>query len=170
MKIRLASLDDTPVLTFLRDERHVLLQQAAPRLRDYPVRLEFPLLLDMPGVRVFIASDDPEDRVDPKDRVVGYIAAALRPLDSSVRAPTADAGFVLELVLDAHRYHAGMGRALYRAAADWLREEGQQTCLVRVPRFHVVEQAFWRSLGAVEVTTEDDPTSGSRGWAWMKLP
>ncbi len=159
MNIRSASPDDTATLIFLRDERHVLLQQAAPTLREYPARLDFTMILNRPDVQVFVASDGPEDRVS------GYIAASLMPLDETLTPPDVpDAGFLLELALDAHRYHAGMGRALYRVAAAWLREQGRTSCLIRVPRYHVVEQAFWRSLGA-----GNQAGAVSKGWDWMKL-
>ncbi len=163
MNIRPASSDDTPTLIFLRDERHVLLQQAAPYLREYPARLDFSIILSRPDVGVFVASDGAEDRV------VGYIAASSAPLDQPSALPDApNAGVLLELALDAHRYHAGMGRALYRTAAGWLKEQGRTVCLIRVPRYHVVEQAFWRSLGAVEVRNVPEENR-LPGWDWMKL-
>lgn len=161
MNIRFATPDDTPVLTFLRDERDVLLQQAAPRLTAYPARLDFASVLENPEARVFVATADNDDRV------AGYLAAALSPITNSAAPDIRDAGFLLELALDAHRYHAGMGRALYRAASAWLQSEGKAACLIAVPRFYVVEQAFWRSLGALEIDTGQGT---SRAWGWMTLP
>jgi GNAT superfamily N-acetyltransferase len=162
VKVRFATLDDTPVLTFLRDERDVLLQQAAPRVRTALTRLDFPILLNTPEANVFVATDDNDERV------AGYLAAALAPLkiNTPISISTSETGFLLELALDVHHYHAGMARALYRAAAAWLQSQGKTECLISVPRFYVVEQAFWRSLGAVEV---DHAKTGSRAWGWMKL-
>jgi hypothetical protein len=164
VNVRFATLDDTPVLTFLRDERYVLLQQAAPRLQTYPARLDFSAVLNSADARVFVATVDDSAS---GERVAGYLAAAVTPLNIIPPVTSPDAGYLLELALDAHRYHAGMGRALYRAAAGWLQSEGKTACLIAVPRFYVVEQAFWRSLGAVEI--ESNPAA-SRAWGWMKLP
>jgi ribosomal protein S18 acetylase RimI-like enzyme len=161
LNVRPATLDDTPVLTFLRDERYVLLQQSAPRLQVSPTRLDFPAVLNIPQVRVFVATGE------DNERVAGYIAVALSPLSMTTAPATPETGFLLELALDAHRYHAGMGRALYRTAAGWLQTQGKSSCLIAVPHFYVVEQAFWRSLGAEVVEAVQTP---SRGWGWMKLP
>lgn len=165
MNVRLATLDDTPVLTFLRDERYVLLQQAAPRAQRYPARLDFPAVLSTPEAKVFVATVTSDDH---NERAAGYLAAALAPLTSTppLAIATSETAFLLELALDAHRYHAGMGRALFREAAGWLQSQGKSACLIAVPRFYVVEQAFWRSLGAVEV---DGGQAAPRAWGWMKL-
>jgi len=66
--------------------------------------------------------------------------------------------------LDAHTYYPGLARALVGAVRDAARAEGAVEILVNVPSYDPVEQAFWRSLGAVNVGRR-----GSPGYQWMQF-
>ncbi len=59
-------------------------------------------------------------------------------------------GVITELVLDAHHYQAGLGRALVAALRGWFAGQDVPDIVTVVPYRHAVGQAFWRSLGAVE--------------------
>lgn len=58
------------------------------------------------------------------------------------------AGCICDLVLDAHTYHGGLGRLLVAAIREWFVAHDLVPLVVCVPRYHAVEQAFWRSMGA----------------------
>lgn len=74
-------------------------------------------------------------------------------------------GVIDALALDAHRYHAGLGRGLAYAARDWLNAQGVTTIRACVPRYHAVEQAFWLALGAQVVA--DAPPAPPPTSIWM---
>jgi len=92
-----------------------------------------------------------------EDRVIGYIQGQI-----STKA------IVEMLVLDAHRYHGGLGRALWKALSAWFKDHDFETFQVKVPRRSLVEQTFWRSLGAIESQLGDGETS-SPEWIWLTL-
>lgn len=89
--------------------------------------------------------------------VVGYVLGTVTQL------PHTQAGVIEALVLDAHRYYGGLGRRLVVALRTWFEEQAVETLFVHVPRLMVVEQAFWRSLGAVEVADGMDVS-------WLMTP
>lgn len=76
-------------------------------------------------------------------------------------------GAIDDIALDAHRYHGGLGRALFDAARQWFTERSVETLVVRVPRYHPVEQAFWRALGSKE--WKDVPWQTAPEHTWMTL-
>jgi hypothetical protein len=135
--IRPASLNDTASLAFLRQERLVLLQQSDARLTAPTESL--PEMLDDPHCQVLVG--------EREGQVVGYAVGYIR--QSPAGMLPADTGLISELTLDAHKYHGGLGRQLYAELRAWLLEQQVQHIAVRVPRYHAVEQAFWRSLGAI---------------------
>jgi hypothetical protein len=59
-------------------------------------------------------------------------------------------GIIEELALDAHYYHPGLGRGLVKMARTWFAQHNLTHFAACVPRYHAVEQAFWRALGAHE--------------------
>ncbi len=59
-------------------------------------------------------------------------------------------GVVRDIALDGHRSYPGAGRMLVSALRDWFAARGIEQTIVWVARRQPVEQAFWRSLGAVE--------------------
>lgn len=62
----------------------------------------------------------------------------------------AGVGIIEELALDAHHYYPGLGRGLVAAARAWFEQHNLTYLAACVPRYHAVEQAFWRALGAYE--------------------
>jgi hypothetical protein len=59
-------------------------------------------------------------------------------------------GVISDMTLDAHQYQGGLGRSLVKAAREWFAEQQIENVIVHVSHRHAVEQAFWRSLGALE--------------------
>lgn len=66
-------------------------------------------------------------------------------------------GHIDDMVMDAHTYHGGQGRRLFHTIRDWLNTHTVERIIIHTPRYHAVEQAFWRSLGAVETEWKDAP-------------
>lgn len=80
-------------------------------------------------------------------RPVGYLAGWIQPMPGL----SGDAlGLITELAIDAHGYHAGVGRALLEAARAWYTERGISAIAAWTSRRSAVEQAFWRSVGALD--------------------
>lgn len=143
MRLRPASDTDLPQLAQLWQEYRVLLCQSDPHfealLPDHNSWLH----------QISAVMADPECIVvaaEADDGLAGFIIA--RVLDD-------ETGLVESLVLDAHRYHGGLGRELVRAMRAWLAQREVKRVFVRVPRHHAVEQAFWLSLGGREVEAVD---------------
>lgn len=59
-------------------------------------------------------------------------------------------GVLTDMALDAHEYQGGLGRLLVMAVRGWFAERKIENVIVYVPHRYAVEQAFWRSLGALE--------------------
>jgi ribosomal protein S18 acetylase RimI-like enzyme len=138
LNVRPATLDDTPSLNFLRQERVVLLQQSDSRLTA--PTLNFASALHDSHCAVLVGEQE--------GRIAGYTVGYVEMCPMGALPP--GVGYIAELTLDAHRYYGGLGRMLYRALRDWFSQRGVTRVIVHVPRYHAVEQAFWRSLGAVE--------------------
>ena len=136
--VRTAQEQDLHQIEGLWQERQALLSQANPRFRA-PYRASWYDAIQVRLDMVFVAVDDDE-------QIVGYIAG---------RMPRADAGLIDEMALDAHRYHGGVGRTVVRTMRDAFAEMQVSQVFVNVPRYHAVEQAFWRSLGAHKPTMAD---------------
>jgi GNAT superfamily N-acetyltransferase len=145
LKTRPASLNDIPRLASLWYEKTVLQQQADPRFRLAPDALERWSQAAQGWIKdssfaVFAA--------DAEDAPVGYVVVTIEPGAPGLLPERI--GAILDLAIDAHGYHGGVGRALVDAARDWLREQGIEQMRIPVARRHAVEQAFWRALGAKE--------------------
>jgi GNAT superfamily N-acetyltransferase len=84
---------------------------------------------------------------DSDGALVGYVAGSIYPLPGM---SPAQIGLIGEIVLDAHGYHGGVGRALVEALRAWFKSQGVERVAVWTPRNDAVGQAFWRSLGAGE--------------------
>lgn len=143
MHLRPASESDIPQIAQLWNEYRTLLCQANPRfevvLPEYDTWLRQTVTkLNSPGYLVAASEVD--------DGLAGFIIASLMG---------DNAGFIESLVLDAHRYHGGLGRELVKMACAWLARQGVIRVFVLVPRHYAVEQAFWRALGGREVKVVD---------------
>ncbi|MFW5771765.1 MAG: N-acetyltransferase family protein [Phototrophicaceae bacterium] len=144
MDIRPANPTDPPHLADLWQERAVLLRQADARTaRHLPAREEWLARLDERMAAATAAVFVIEETGQPP---FGYIIAEIerqQPAGPSL-------GIIREMALDAHSYHGGAGRALVAQARDWLAAQSVDRIVALVPRYHAVEQAFWRGLGASE--------------------
>lgn len=152
MNIRAATINDLPCLADLLQEYQVILTQSDPRLAAL-------LTADRGGVGLLnrrIVSLDGSlllAEVACGD-IGGFIVGHIR--DDQI-------GVVELLVLDAHRYHGGVGRQLWLGLRDWFLAQHVKRIIISVPRYYTVHQAFWRALGAVEWTNEACPP----GMMWM---
>ncbi len=141
MNIHRVTAAHLPQIQGLRDEHGVLLRQSNARHALPPLNNEEDWLHN-PNCGVFVGVPQPTD-----SWVAGYIIAWAR--QSPFGELPENTGLITELVLDAHRYYGGLGRALVDAGRAWLTEQECQGVAALVPRFRPVEQAFWRALGAV---------------------
>ena len=57
---------------------------------------------------------------------------------------------ITELMVEPQARRRGVGRALVRAACDWIREREVERTAVRVAAHNADAQAFWRALGFVD--------------------
>ncbi|MBC8098253.1 MAG: GNAT family N-acetyltransferase [Armatimonadetes bacterium] len=151
---RLATLDDTASLAFLRQERAALLRQIDARLLPAP----FSLNPDNAHETVWVALNT--------ERVVGYIVGCVQT--SPHGTLPAGYGVITDLALDVHYYYGGLGRALVMAMRTWFTTQAVTHAFVLAPRYYAGEQAFWRALGATEAHTSPLPTSAAM--IWMALP
>jgi GNAT superfamily N-acetyltransferase len=158
MEIRPAQHSDIAQLNVLYEERRILLAQSDSRMTVVPVDWSQRFSQGW----VMVAGEE-------NGRIIGYIAGYMINEDQTEdRAPaTPPTGVIEELALDAHKYHGGLGRQLYQRLRRTFDENGCSPILVRVPRFHAVEQAFWRSLGAQPHTDHLRKSTASE--VWMRL-
>jgi GNAT superfamily N-acetyltransferase len=143
--VRAATAHDLPRLASLWYENTVLQQQADRRLKMAPDgearwTLAATAWLADPQARIVVA--------DRGDGVIGYAVGRVEAGPSGLLPE--QRGVILELAIDAHGYHAGVGRELIGALRQWFKGQGAEEFIVHVTRRHAVEQAFWRALGAKE--------------------
>lgn len=154
-----------PSLSHLWRERQVILGQIDPRLDVHAAQAEQWLL----QARRKLTEDRYCILVGQQDNApVGYIVGVMAALDGE------NVGIIEELVLDAHRYHGGLGRSLTDGVRTWFAQRAAQRMVVRAARLLAVEQAFWRALGAQDATnwlTErmDETWHNSPEIMWMTL-
>jgi ribosomal protein S18 acetylase RimI-like enzyme len=91
------------------------------------------------------------------DALVGYIVGAIESGPPGF-APE-HIGAVIDLTVGLHSDEQGLGRRLLDELRGWFAEREVSHLVARVPRRGVVEQAFWRALGATEWLD----------YMWMKL-
>lgn len=148
LRYRPAEKADLPHIERLRQERWVLLCQSDGRF-----------LQQQPGdIRAWLTHADCDIWVgergvgndDTISTLVGYVTAWQHT--SPYGDLPAETGLIDELALDAHKYHAGLGRGLVEQVRRELHARQKTILIACVPRHHAVEQAFWRALGAVEWT------------------
>lgn len=159
-QFRPAHSADLPAIAHLRAERRALLIQSDRRYHaltpgDLDAWLADPAALVIVGL-------------DAAGAVLAYATAWTLV---SPYGPLPDGlGIIDEWALDAHRYHGGLGRALAATVCGRLRARAGSQIAVLVPRYHAVEQAFWRALGArtadtVELHLPPAPVTG----IWLRL-
>jgi GNAT superfamily N-acetyltransferase len=145
LTVRAATTTDVPRLAQLWYEKTVLQQQADPRIRIAPDgqarwTAAAEAWVGDPLMALFVAGAG--------DEVVGYIVARVESPSPGLLPDRI--GTVSDVAIDAHRYHAGVGRSLVAAVRGWLLEQGVHQLSIKISRRHAVEQAFWRALGAKE--------------------
>lgn len=91
------------------------------------------------------------------DVVVGYTIGRIQ--NSPPGLSPAQIGVVIEMSVGVHSYQSGLGRRLLDALRLWFSSRGMTHFIANVPVRQPVEQAFWRALGATELTDV----------FWMKL-
>ena len=68
-------------------------------------------------------------------------------------------GAVILLIVDAHGQGGGIGTEMFRALSEWFAANAISSVTVEVPTREPIAQAFWRALGASEITDK----------MWVKL-
>lgn len=84
------------------------------------------------------------------DQIVGYIIGAIQASPPGVVPDRV--GAILEIAISAHSNQGGLGRHLLEPVRAWFVERGLTRMIAYVPRRQPVEQAFWRALGATDMT------------------
>jgi len=131
MLIRAAMPADLDAIQHLRSERHELLRQSDARFA--PLTESPASWLNDSAARVWV--------VQVSEQVTAYALVYVGRCPQGALPP--DSAALIEMALDAHRYYGGTGSAL----AKYVRQIAPKLWIA-VPRFHAVEQAFWRASGA----------------------
>lgn len=152
--IRAANATDIPTMAVLWHEKTVVQQQQDSRfslLPDAASRWAAAAAnwLDNPHCQVYVG--------ERSDGLVGYIIGWIQ--DAPPGLSPERVGVVTDLAVGLHSYQSGLGRMLLDALKAWFAEQDVTSLLAQVPRRQPVEQAFWRALGATELTEV----------MWMKL-
>lgn len=143
MKIRLAQESDLTAASRLWYERIALLQQT-----DF----FFSPLPDAAQAWKHHAAAWLADRrcaffVAEKDAIlIGFMVVAVS--DGRPGLHPRQLGRVMEMGLDLHHPHPGLGGSLLDRAKAWLKEQGIPVMVTDLPARYPVEAAFWRSQGA----------------------
>lgn len=173
VQFRLAQHDDLPQIERLRQERWVLLCQSDDRFRQQQPG-DIRAWLAAPECDIWVGEKQADGEASALASIVGYVTA-WHTTSPYGRLP-AEMGLIDELALDAHKYHAGLGRGLVERARHELHARQKTTIIACVPRYHAVEGAFWRALGAVEWEAESPilpqsilPLSAPPTSIWMTL-
>ena len=153
--------DDLPRLVDLSQERMVVISQSDPRFGSLVIGRDQWLARIAESVgdaayAVYVAEEG--------SALIGYIAGRVVVFPDP---PAVRYGIVDDIALDMHTYHGGLGRELFATVRDWFSEQAIELVVIRVPRYHAVEQAFWRSLGAVEWI--EHTWKALPGFMWMTL-
>jgi GNAT superfamily N-acetyltransferase len=136
---------DLPRLADIWYEKWVLLSQADQRVRlasDAKERWKAAAASWLAEADVHMVSALTDEM--PIGYAVGRIA------DAPPGLITDKMGAVMDIALDGHRSYPGAARMLVSALRAWFSARGIEQIIAWTARRHPVEQAFWRSLGAVE--------------------
>ena len=145
--IRPADQNDIPAMALLWHEKMTLQQQTDRRFRLAANGRSLWMAaasgwLDDEGYRVYVADRDSE--------IVGYIVGRIEAAPPGLLPDRL--GVIVEIAVGVHSYQSGLGQRLLEPVRDWFRQCGITQMLANVPRRQPVEQAFWRALGATELT------------------
>lgn len=78
-------------------------------------------------------------------KLVGQIVGMLRDLRGPFQQQTY--GYITDIVVAADVRRQGIGRALFAALVEWLRERGAHHVQLQVLAGNIASQAFWRAMG-----------------------
>lgn len=143
MKIRLAQASDLRAASALWHERAALLQQTDFAFRPLPNARRVweeraALWLEDRETAFFVAENN--------EGLIGFAAVGI--VDGQAGLRPRRMGRLIEMVLDLHQPHPGLGRRLLAGAKTWLKARGIEAMAVDSPARYPLEAAFWRSQGA----------------------
>ena len=143
MNIRLAHESDLRPAAALWYERIALLQQMDSGFAPLPDAMQAwkdqaALWLADRRSALFVAEKDAA--------LVGFVAVTAA--DGRPGLHPRQLGRVMDMGLDLHQPHAGLGGGLLARAKIWLKEHGIAVMVIDLPARYPVEAAFWRSQGA----------------------
>lgn len=144
MNIRPAQPADLSAASLIWYERIALLQQTDSYFTPLPNATQVweqqaNLWIDDSNVGFYIAEHEAQ-------HMIGYITVTLLTGPAGLR-PT-QIGKIIDMGLDLHEAHRGLGGNLLEQAISWLKERDIRILTVDLPARYPVEEAFWRSHGA----------------------
>lgn len=78
--------------------------------------------------------------------LVGYVVVSI--ISGPVGLQPKLIGNIIDIGLDLHHAHSGLGKEMVQVVREWLIERDIHVLSVSVPSRYPVEEAFWRSIGA----------------------
>lgn len=143
MNIRPAKQSDLPTVSFIWYERIALLQQTDSYFTPLPNAMQVweqqaNFWIDDSNVGFYVAEHE--------SSIIGYLAITI--IDGPAGLRPKQIGKLLDMGLDLHHAHRGLGGNLVDKAKSWLNEHGIRILTVDLPARYPVEEAFWRSNGA----------------------
>lgn len=149
LPVRIATLNDIPRLADLWQEKTAVLQQFDRRVGAAPdgmARWSAAAAgwLNDPRCAVFVI----ETNKDASEKVAGYVIGWIQPNTPGLMPE--QYGVITDIAFDMHDQRGGQARELLGPLRDWFAAQGISAIVAQVSSRSVVEQAFWRSLGATE--------------------
>jgi len=143
MNIRLAQESDLAAAAALWYERIALLRQTDAYFTPLPNAMQVwkqqaAAWLADSRAAFFVAESDAA--------LVGFVIVAMS--DGLPGLQPQQLGRVMDMGLDLHQSHPGLGGNLLARAKSWLKGQGIQVMAVDLSARYPVEEAFWRSQGA----------------------
>lgn len=143
MNIRIAQQSDIASATFLWFERIALLQQTD----TYFTPLDDASQVWQAEATKWLQDDDVIFYVAEQDsHLLGYIVVSI--IAGPVGLRPKRIGTILDMSLDLHHAHSGLGGQLINEVKLWLADNNTRVLTVSLPARYPVEEAFWRSQGA----------------------
>lgn len=93
--------------------------------------------LDCDDCAVFVA--------EINDALAGVLVVGVKENPPWIYPPRL--GEIIEMALDLHHPHSGLGGAMLMRASAWLRANDIDVLEVQPPAFYPVEETFWRAQG-----------------------